>query len=487
MRLPTIALLLLCLLPLSAAVDASTTAVVINAESEASVAIAARWMALRGIPEAQAIRLSAIPAGHRISLADFKGLILDPIEAALTERGLAERITCIAYAADFPTAIDLPKQDGLQSWQRGPGSLTALTLLAPLLGQTRSVITAPFANPYAERVEAPGAAADLAAGQDPRIQVAIELLQAKRYPEAIAALSELATDHAAPAVLYNLACAQALNDALDDAEASLAQAIQAGWYNRAHSEADGDFAALRERPSWVKLVAAMDAARIAIHPGPSLGFQQLPAVEGSSPGRLAMLLMPTRGRGLSLDQALSQIERSVASDGTEPTGTVYYMISKDQARTGPRRPLFDPAAASLRELGVEALVLPGRLPPAGSQVIGAMIGLAGFDWAKSEAHILPGAWCDHLTSTGGALQPKAGQAPFTVFLGAGAAGSGGAVSEPMNLALKFPSPFIHVHRARGLSLVEAVHRTIPCPYQYLAGGDPLSRPWRGQAAVDTKP
>jgi hypothetical protein len=190
-----------------------------------------------------------------------------------------------------------------------------------------------------------------------------------------------------------------------------------------------------------------------------------------------MLLSATSGRGVAVDEALAQLSASVAADGSRPTGTVWFMVSEDAARTGPRRWAFAAAARELKALGVDAQVTPGVLPPKDAVVIGATVGTATFDWSASGARMLPGAWCDHLTSTGGELQPGGGQTPLTAWLRAGAAGSGGAVHEPFNIPLKFPSAFVHLHRVRGLSLVEAVHRTMPMPFQYLAVGDPLSRPW----------
>ena len=189
------------------------------------------------------------------------------------------------------------------------------------------------------------------------------------------------------------------------------------------------------------------------------------------------MLGATSGRGLTVAETIANLESSVAADGTRPMGTVFFMDSTDDARSGPRRWAFEPAAAILRELGVQAEVRAGILPPSGAVVSGATIGIADFAWEANGARIQPGAWCDHLTSLGGALQPGGGQTPLTAFLRAGAAGAGGAVAEPLNIPLKFPSAFVHVHRARGLSLVEAVHRTMACPYQYLVVGDPLSRPW----------
>jgi hypothetical protein len=51
------------------------------------------------------------------------------------------------------------------------------------------------------------------------------------------------------------------------------------------------------------------------------------------------------------------------------------------------------------------------------------------------------------------------------------------VVEPLNVAIKFPHPNIHVHYAAGCSLAEAFYQSIGWPYQVLIVGDPLCRPW----------
>ena len=211
----------------------------------------------------------------------------------------------------------------------------------------------------------------------------------------------------------------------------------------------------------------------AHHPGPERIITSAAATRWFTPGRLAILLGATTGRGLTVAETIANLERSVAADGTHPTGTVWFMTSNDEARTGPRRWAFPAAAVELRRLGVTAEVRYGILPRKDVQVVGATIGIADCDWAANGAQIQPGAWCDYLTSLGGALQPNGGQTPLTAFLRAGAAGASGTVDEPLNHPFKFPSSFVHVHRARGLSLVEAVHRSMSGPYQYLVVGDPL--------------
>jgi hypothetical protein len=457
-------------------VTAAATVVVINRASPASAQVARAWMTLRGLRDDQAVELDGVPLAQHLSLADFRRLVLEPLEAELVRRGRAATTLLVAYGPDFPTAIDFD-DTGLAMGARSPASLTGLTLLAPLLARGPRAFTAADANPYADQPEMPGRRENLRALADPRTRRADQLLLDKDYAAAEALLAETARDIPAAGLLYNLACAQALGGRAPEALATLGRAVDAGWFDDQHARRDSDLASLRSDPAWPGLLQRMQDQSARIAPGPVAPFRLAAALGGSPPGRLAILLAATSGRGLRVDEAIAQLTRSVAADGTPPTGTVYFMASGDEARTGPRRWAFAAAAARLRQLGVAAEVRDGGLPPGGAQVAGATLGVADFDWAASGATIQAGAWCDHLTSFGGALQPGAGQTPLTAFLRAGAAGAGGTVAEPLNHPFKFPSAFVHVYRAQGLSLVEAVHRAMSGPYQYLVVGDPLSRPW----------
>ena len=457
-------------------VGPATTVVVINHASPASEQVARHWMRLRHIPDDHAVVLDGVPTAQRMSVADFRRLVLDPLETVLVQRRLAASTLLIAYGPDFPTAIEFDDH-GLPGGCRSPASLTGLTLLAPLLAAGPRAFTAADANAYADQPEMPGERANLQAMNDPRNAGIEQALRAHDQALAETLLRALAADHPAPVVLYNLACVQALAGRPGEALTTLGAAVDAGWCDDRHSQRDTDLVSLRDLPSWPALIARMQAQLQHIAPGRSIPFQQLPARDGSPPGRLAILLGATTGRGLTVDETIANLARSVAADGTHPTGTVWFMASPDEARSGPRRWAFSAAAALLRELGIAAEARDGVLPPRDAQVIGATIGCADFDWSASGATILAGAWCDHLTSLGGALQPNGGQTPLTAFLRAGAAGAGGTVAEPLNHPFKFPSAFVHLHRARGLSLVEAVYRSMSGPYQYLVVGDPLSRPW----------
>jgi hypothetical protein len=122
-------------------------------------------------------------------------------------------------------------------------------------------------------------------------------------------------------------------------------------------------------------------------------------------------------------------------------------------------------------------VLQGAIPRGAKDVMGLMAGVAGFDWSATGSVILPGAICEHLTSTGGVLTKEAAQTPLTEFLRHGAAGASGTVKEPRAIQAKFPLPSLHLHYVRGCSLAEAFYQSVSGPYQLLIVGDPLCQPW----------
>jgi hypothetical protein len=172
------------------------------------------------------------------------------------------------------------------------------------------------------------------------------------------------------------------------------------------------------------------------------------------------------------------LRTSAGADGTRPKGTIYYMERPDRdVRTEVRRPGFASALAALRSAGVRGEIQKATLPHGRHDVMGLMTGATHFKWQFSSNTILPGAICENLTSLGGALRPDGSQTPLTHLLRYGAAGSSGTVTEPYSIPEKFPSPFLHVHYARGASLAEAFYQSVHGPYQLLIVGDPLCRPW----------
>jgi hypothetical protein len=197
---------------------------------------------------------------------------------------------------------------------------------------------------------------------------------------------------------------------------------------------------------------------------------------GGSRYLLAVMLGVTAGRGNTVRELATYLERAAAADGTKPKGTIYLMTNGD-VRTTTRSGPFPAIVKELNTLGVKAEIASGTLPQRKRDVAGLMTGTPSFDWAASGSTILPGAICENLTSFGGIFTPSAGQTPLSDFLRAGAAGSSGTVVEPYSIQAKFPHPSIHVHYCRGASLVEAFYQSVSAPYQLLVVGDPLCQPW----------
>ena len=189
-----------------------------------------------------------------------------------------------------------------------------------------------------------------------------------------------------------------------------------------------------------------------------------------------MMLGVTFGRGNTVDEILSYLQRSALADGTRPNGTIYFMWNKD-VRSSTRDKCFPAIAAQINAAGGRAVVKQGRLPTGAKDVAGLMVGAANFDLVKEGVKILPGAICEHLTSEGGIFTLGGNQTPLTDFLRAGAAGASGTVAEPRALQAKFPLASVQLHYVRGCSLAEAFYQSISCPYQLLIVGDPLCQPW----------
>jgi hypothetical protein len=198
---------------------------------------------------------------------------------------------------------------------------------------------------------------------------------------------------------------------------------------------------------------------------------------------LSAMLGVTAGRGNSVAEITAYLESAAAADGSRPPGTIYFMTSSD-VRTTTRSDPFPAIVRALGELGVKAEIVAGTLPERKRDVAGLMAGTPTFNWRASGCAVVPGAICENLTSFGGIFTPSAGQTPLSEFLRAGAAGSSGTVTEPFSLQAKFPHPSIHVHYARGASLVEAFFQSVHAPYQLLVVGDPLCQPWATIPAVE---
>ncbi len=464
----------------------ANVAVVVNADSWASMTVANEFVHLRRVPASNVIYLSDLPGFEQTTVDLFRERILEPSLRTIRDRGLAEQIDYLVYSSDLPSRINVKTDKEGEQFSKvitPHASINGLTYLHRYVLDKDTTYLRLNVNRYARLPEPLLTAEPLPEDQRRAYVSAIKLMEEEKWADAVGPMREIAREAPrVPALLYNLACALARAGEADEAIAYLQRAVEAGFLNFAHLAADKDLKSLREREDFQQLVERMKTREFDVQP--TRGFRSgyawdedgEVAAGGGRSYLLSTTLGVTSGRGNSVREVLECLRRSAAADGTKPAGTIYYMVNSN-IRSLTRQWGFGPAAAKLAELGVSAELADGKLPQEKAEVQGLMAGSATFDWAASKSTILPGAICEHLTSAGGVMFEGASQTPLTEFIRHGATASAGTVTEPYAIQAKFPDPFIHVHYARGCTLAEAFYQSVRGPYQLLIVGDPLCRPW----------
>ncbi|MCL2700570.1 MAG: hypothetical protein FWE88_02620 [Phycisphaerae bacterium] len=480
---------------------------VVNADSFSSMTLANEYMRLRQVPVGNVVylHLGDLRDQSAVDVNTFRERILRPALAAIADRKLTPQIDYIVYSSDVHYAVNT-KSDvtpALQTWldeqrKQHNGDIFATTAATTGLTFLHHSVLAKNADPrqsgylgltvnrYARSVSKVNVNAVALQRHLDTVRQQLKDKQHGKAQEAMAELLRALPNN--PEILYTHACLLAGQGKTDDAIAALQQAVDRGFNQADRANDDALLASLRGRKEFTQLLIKMPAAKApagdeSLHPQPALAFRSAlrwndkgqPAPTGES-YMLSTMLGWTSGRGTSIRQTLDGLRRSAASDGTNPKGTFYFMVN-DNVRSTTRQWAFASAAARLRELGHSAELANGVLPKNRKDIVGLMAGSEKFDVAASGSRILPGAICEHLTSFGGMLFDGAGQTPCTEFLRHGAAGTSGTVTEPYALQAKFPSPFVHVHYARGCSLAEAFYQSVTGPYQLIMLGDPLCQPW----------
>ncbi len=189
-------------------------------------------------------------------------------------------------------------------------------------------------------------------------------------------------------------------------------------------------------------------------------------------------------RGNAIGEIIDMIDRSVASDGTRPVGTFYFMETDDDFRSPPRDPLFEDTINAMLADGAQAEEIMADLPIGETDCLGILTGEDNLPIEEGDFEVLPGAFCDHLTSFAATFDTGA-QTKMSEWIRKGASGTMGTVEEPCVFGLpdggipgKFPHPQLHNWYFRGLSLGEALFRSIEwTPFQCLFYGDPLTQPF----------
>jgi len=511
------------LLPAAAGLGAGgpeNALVLVNADSWASTCIANEYVSARHIPPANVITLRNLPDFEQMTVEDFRTLILQPALRTAEQRGIGPQIDYVLYSADFPTAIDvrtdlIGKQ--LPRVITQPAAINGLTYLYGLtmaknmnyLGlnvnfyhrqsirsmgdgqwpdedkKSYAEAVALMQKKIAENSKEPGTPPP---GQPdaPKPSPAVE----SELQPVLEKLLELKAKHPTHTeLLYNIACVQARLGKPEAAVDSLRKAVDNGWWDMRLAEMDPDLGSIRGRQDFSLLVLRAKMAKFEVLP--TSGFrgaigwlptgQPVPGTQGVR-YLLSTMLAYTSGRGNSVREAVTNLQRSIGADGTRPKGTIYFMENRD-VRSTTREWGFRRSAEKLRDAGVASSVEEGVLPKNKTDVAGVTIGTAQFDWPASGSRLLPGAICDNLTSTSGEMAENAGQTPLTDFIRAGAGGASGTVTEPFAIQAKFPDPFIHYHYAQGCSLAEAFYQSLAGPYQILIVGDALCTPWRRDLTV----
>lgn len=192
---------------------------------------------------------------------------------------------------------------------------------------------------------------------------------------------------------------------------------------------------------------------------------------------LGVMLGYTGENGNTLDELLDMVDRSVAADGTRPSGTFYFMDNQADSARNVRAPSFGNTVTQLASAGAVGEILSGKLPSHRHDCLGIMSGFANSNLENADLTIIPGAFCDHLTSYAATFDTSS-QMKVASWIRTGASGSVGTIEEPCNILGKFPKANTHPTYFKGLSLGEAALRGLSLvPFQGLIYGDPLTRPW----------
>lgn len=481
-----------------------TTLVVVNGDSPVSKRVANDYVARRGIPATHVVEVPGVPDLRIVDIDTFRTRLWAPVKAYLAAHGLEERIDLIAWSADFPYGVDFKADEA--NPPNPPytpiASLTAMTYFARAVEAKETKKWLPLdSNLYYRRGAGEAQTRQATDAEREAFEAADEALKKKDYAAAAAAFERgLATYQESEEIFYNYACCLARLGKDDAALAALSKAVERGWHNADLTAKDADLESLRGRPEFQGLLKRMTAEVAIAGVQPAHGFRARSSWTGAvdpndaAPAdsldryRLATMLAYTGEWGNSVPEATKALQAAIAADGTHPVGTFYFLVNGD-VRATTRMGRFEEAVAALKARGHSAQILKagedgqtGVLPIGKDDVLGAMIGSAGFAWADSKSRLLPGSIAEHLTSFG-AVFNSSGQTKCTELIRHGAAGSSGTVYEPYALEAKFPVPSIHVHYADGCSLAEAFYESVWGPYQLLVLGDGLARPFASFAKV----
>jgi uncharacterized protein (TIGR03790 family) len=185
--------------------------------------------------------------------------------------------------------------------------------------------------------------------------------------------------------------------------------------------------------------------------------------------------------GFNLSDALSNVWRGAAADGTEPDGTFYLLKPPGDPNRNVRYQLFDNfdfhARFRTNFPGYQIAFVNSLIGL--TDVLGYLDGLPNHSpvfWTGNQYR--PGAMADHFTSYGARFpEPPLSQNSILEWIRAGATASYGTVNEPCSFLEKFPDPLNYYWLARGFNVAESYWMSVQYPYQGLFVGEPLAAPY----------
>lgn len=470
-----------------AGASSSQWIVVVNGESLHSLTLANHYCQLRDIPARNVIILKKLPNTNSISIDEFRNLILSPVLEQVEARQLTNHIQGIAYSCDIPTAIEL--QEDLKSVKDLPkvltptGSLNGMTYLFRWVQQKDPSYIMPDSNWYASH-DASVLLKVFQGTPESLEELRKWIVEDGQHEKAAERLDQLRAESANSFPFDFLAAQQwALAGDNKKAISRLNDAVRKGWKYRGEIVNDPSFDSLREDKEFQRIVSRCpneEFKTINVKGFDARNFFAPNCTESNNPKHgvsylMSMVLSHTANNRLSIDEAISHLERSSLADFTRPSGTFYFSKTSD-VRSTTRQPNFQSAIDELKKLKQDTQIIETALPPVGSAVAGITFGISDFDWNRSGAKLLPGSLADNLTSFGGVMAPS-GQTKATELLRFGAAAASGTVTEPYALQFKFPLPSLHAFYAKGFTCAEAFYASVQSPYQLLILGDPLCQPY----------
>jgi hypothetical protein len=469
-----------------AGTSASQWIIVVNGQSQNSLTLANHYCQLRDIPARNVVILKDIPNANTISIDEFRERILSPVLEQIEARQLTDHIQGIAYSCDLPTAIDL--QSDLKNVKDLPkvltptGSINGMTYLFRWVQQKDPSYIGPDSNWYATHDAS--SLLKIYQGTPESIEELKKWIDEDQNEQAAARLDQLRNESANSYPLDFLAARQwALAGDSKKAIVRLNDAVRKGWRYRGEILDDPSFDALREDKDFQRIISRCPNEEFKVLPVKGFEARNFFApncTESTNPKHgvsylLSMVLSHTANNRLTINEAITHLERSSLADFTRPSGTFFFTKTSD-VRTTTREPNFQIAIDELKKLKQQTQIIESVLPPVGSSVAGITFGVSDFDWNRSGAKLLPGSLADNLTSLGGVMPPSS-QTKATELLRFGAAAASGTVAEPYALQFKFPLPSLHANYARGLTAAESFYASIQSPYQLLILGDPLCQPY----------